>query len=72
MSTEGQEVTYAKLHTPLFIPGLGDYKQTLDASVIGPDMKLKMYLLESYLLLVTKGKKVAIPLANVTHMLLKD
>ncbi len=70
------EVTFARLHGPIFIPGqdgksVGNYKETLSPNVEGPDRNLKMYLQSNGLLLLTKGVEVFIPLANVTHMVLK-
>jgi len=65
------EVTYAKLHGPIFIPGDANYKDTLTNMPEGPDRKLKLYLQDGALLLITgKGSEVLIPLANVTHMVL--
>lgn len=65
-----QEVVWAQTHSPVFIKGLGNYKDTLDASAEGPDKSMKMFLSDNTLLLITKGHTVAIPLTNVKHMLL--
>jgi hypothetical protein len=70
-SQDGIEVSYAHLHAPIFIPGAGNYKETLTADLVGPDRNMKMYLKDTHLLLLTKNVKVAIPLANVTHMVIK-
>lgn len=63
------EVYYAKLHGPIFIPGDQNYKDTLTPDNTGPDMKMKMYLQDTGLYLITgRGTEVFIPLANVSHV----
>ena len=66
-----QEVVWAQTHAPVFVKGVGNYKDTLDASAEGPDRQLKMYLRGDFLELHTKGKVILIPSSNVKQMLLK-
>lgn len=60
------EVKYAKLHTPIFIPGLGNVKETLTASA--QSMDLKMYLYDNVMLVQSKGITAAIPLAQIQNV----
>jgi hypothetical protein len=68
-----QEVTYAKLHSPLFFPGPNgkgiNFKETLDST--GLDKDIKMFLVDNMLLLNTRGVQAAIPLSNVVAMVIK-
>jgi hypothetical protein len=68
-----REVSYAHLHAPIFIPGLGNYKETITPDVTGPDRNLKMFLEDgaTCLMLITKNVEIAIPLSNITHMVVK-
>ena len=71
--TQDTEVTYAKVQGQVFVKNVGTYKDTLDASTEGPDRNLKMYLQDNgSLLLLTKGHRIVIAAANVSHVLLKD
>lgn len=77
MTENTTEVVWAKLHTSLFVPSVdgkptgGNYKETLTADATGPDRNMKMYLTDTMLLVHTKGVVVAVPLANVSSMVLK-
>lgn len=63
------EVTYACLHAPIFLPGLGQFGATL---VVGSGSTVsritKMYLNEYTLTVMIGTNHVEIPLMNVTHM----
>jgi hypothetical protein len=63
-----RNVTYARLQTIIHIPNVGQLSETLSVSASAPKTISKMYLEDGLLFVTCKGTEVAIPLANLTHM----
>lgn len=79
-SLNDREVTFACLHAHIFVPSnvpgqMGQIGQIGPTLVKGPpDSKLgdlRMYLGDNFLHMTCKGYEIAIPLTNVTHVILK-
>lgn len=66
-----REVTYAQLHTPFFVPSIGNFKDKLNS--VEPGSKLKMYLEKdsNLLTIVLNGVEAGIPLSNVQNIVFK-
>lgn len=63
-----RNVTYARLQTIIHIPNVGQLSETLSISASASKTISKMYLEDGLLFVTCKGTEVAIPLANLTHM----
>ncbi len=70
-SLPGKEVVWAGLMTPIFVPGVGNLKDTLSPGITGQDRDMKMFAEGNFLVVYTKGKSVGIPLANVKNVVFK-
>lgn len=68
MNLNERIVTYACLHGPIFIPGLGQFGPTMTADNVGKTKDLRMILVDGFLLCDIKGIDVAVPLAYVSHV----
>lgn len=62
------EVKYACLQGVIFIPGAGQYGPTLTADAAGKTKDLKMYFDGVVLEVHTKGIRILVPAANVSHV----
>jgi hypothetical protein len=68
MSTE---ITYAKLHAPIFIPTIGNLKETLVDDLTSNTKGIKMTLENGLLRATLKGVTFLVPMTSVTHMVEK-
>lgn len=71
----GKSVTYAKLHAPIFIPKVGNLKDTLEPGSNHDTKTLKLEVQEPWILAEFKdevGKKVsvALPTTSFSHVVL--
>lgn len=71
----GKSVTYAKLHNGIFIPKVGNLKDTLEAVDSGTGKAVKMTIQEPWVIAEFKdsvGKPVvtAIPTTSFSHLVL--
>lgn len=64
-NTEGTSVMYACLQGTIFIPGVGQKGPTLTADLTGKDLKMTQF--DNFLVVETKGVKVRISNAMVSH-----
>lgn len=74
MRLAGMEVTYAVLHSSLFVPnGVGTVGPTCSASGDATHKPLKMCISEDagFLIIDTGKHTITVPMTNVTHMLVK-
>jgi hypothetical protein len=65
------EISYAKLHTSIFIVGFGTIPDTLTADPNGGKMKkMKMKTDETgtFLLVEVEGRTIIVPINNVAYM----
>lgn len=62
------KIIYAKLKFPIFVPKVGQVKETLVADASGPSLDLEMTLIGGVLQMRLKGVTVFIPTSSLTHM----
>lgn len=65
------DISYAKLHVAIHIPGLGEFGPTLTADLNNYKKVDKMSFDGSFLILEIKNHKVLVPEGNITHMVLR-
>lgn len=66
-----KEVTYAQLHTPFFIPTIGNFKDKLNSTEPGSQIKMYLYPHSNLLTVIVKGVEAGIPLSNVQNLVFK-
>lgn len=62
-----REVTYATLHGPCHLPGVGQFGPVL-VKDLTKMRDIRMFLSDGFLQVLIKGAEILLPLSSVSHM----